>query len=226
MTEKKTATRTKKVEETEVEATVEPESTIPVLTWNENERGTSSFLPVLKWAHRAALDHGWGGTVLEYGGGKFSTAFLALLDSQGFPTVTLEADPEWVKWLKAEYPAHKVVLLGSDEANSLVEKWWDVVLIDHGQPETWIEERTAALKQARRRAGIVLVHDWHIGPGHSEGEVKKWRYYGWFCPDDQEMHTAICSAEVDVTQADIMGGYVYDDWAGAPGQWWDDVWPN
>lgn len=187
---------------------------------NEDHEGTASHLPVLKWAQAEVQEHGWGGSVLEYGGGMFSTEFLHELDRLGFPTLTIEADPEWTEWLEKAYPGHRIVAKPPDD-------WWDVVLIDHGKDGTWIDERAFALRAVRNRCGIALVHDWHIGRGHRERDVRAWRYHGWYAPDAGTMHTAIVSDHVDVGKAVIPGGYIYTDWDDAPGAWdAEGVWPN
>lgn len=187
---------------------------------NENGAGTSSHLPVLKWAHTEVQRWGWGGSVLEFGAGRYSTSFLYDLGRHGFPTASIEPPGEWREHLEERFPGHRF----DDRFDG---EWWDVVLIDNGdQPDTWIAERTRALKQIRGKCAIALVHDWHIGPGHQGDLVTSFEHHGWFAPDERTMHTAIVSDRVEIAGASIPGGYVYTGWDDAPGHWSDPVWPN
>lgn len=172
---------------------------------NADGVSTASHLPALRWAHETA-----GGSVLEFGGGLYSTAYLYELDALGVETATIEADPEWRDWLEETYPGHRVVA-------EMPEGTWGTVLIDHGEGEwEWIDTRAAALEAVRGRCGIALVHDWHIGIGHRDDIVTAYTHHGWYAPDDGTMHTALCSDIYEVRGAQIEGGNVYTGWDDAP----------
>lgn len=173
---------------------------------NEDEAGTYSHLPVLRWAHETL-----GGSILEFGGGLYSTAYLYEEEQKGCKTVTVEQDPQWRAWLRERYPGHKV------KARVEVPKFFDVVLIDDGVGEwTWIDHRAKMLELMRGHFGIALVHDWHIGPGHRGELVESFRYHGWYAPADGRMHTAICSDTVELHPDAIPGGRIYTGWHDAP----------
>ena len=190
---------------------------------NENVAGTLSHLPVLKWAHTEVQRHGWGGSVLEFGAGRYSTAFLYDLERHGFPTLSIEPNGEWLKHLQPRFPEHRF-------EHSWDGDWWDVVLIDNddgpASANTWINERAVILKAVKGHCAIALVHDWHIGIGHRDDIVTSFEHYGWFAPENGEMHTAICSDRVPIAGVTIPGGYVYTGWDDAPGDWRWDGWPN
>ena len=183
------------------------------------EPGTSSHLPVLAWAQLEVQRHGWGGSVLEFGAGRHSTSFLADLERHGFPTASVEADPEWRAWVGERFPDHLVVDRWDGE-------WYDVVLIDCGNGADWVAERAATLKAVRGHCAIALVHDWHIGHGHRDNLVASFVHHGWYAPEGGTMHTAICSDLVWIESATIPGGYIYTSWDDAPGDWKWDGWPN
>jgi hypothetical protein len=75
------------------------------------------------------------------------------------------------------------------------------------------------LELVRPHCRVALVHDWHIGKGHRYDVVMSWQHYGWFAPDDGTMHTAICSDELSISDAEIPGGRIYTGWDDAPTEW-------
>lgn len=174
--------------------------------------GIDSHLPVLRWAQKAS-----SGSVLEFGGGLHSTSALVMWDWLGYRTATIEEDVRWRDYLAERYPTHRIVASATQE---LLAERWGVVLIDHGEGEwTWIDARAKALEAVRGFCQIAMVHDWHIGPGHRDDIVGSFRYHGWFAPDGNLMHTAICSDVIDVTKAEIVGGRIYTSWEDAPMEW-------
>lgn len=173
---------------------------------NTDAHGTASHLPVLRWAIEVA-----GHRVLEFGGGLFSTAVLHEFDPW---TVTIERDAEWHAKLVEDFPGHRIT-----DNEAVVAEGWDVALIDHGTGEwEWIDQRAAALTSCQGHVGIALVHDWHIGPGHRDDVVARFRFHAWFAPDDGSMHTAMASDIYDVADARIEGGAVYTTYANAPAE--------
>lgn len=175
-------------------------------------KGTDSHLPVLAWAQAHTA-----GSVLEFGGGMYSTPQLVEWKRHGFRTATIEESPKWRAWMRDKWPNHRVYDRLTTE---LLDEGWGVVLIDHGEGEwAWIDARAAALTAVRGHCEVALVHDWHIGPGHRGELVEEWAHHAWFAPYSGMMHTAICSDSVEVETARIPGGRIYTGWDNAPTEW-------
>lgn len=174
---------------------------------NEDVAGTSSHLPVLRWACKAVPE----GPILEYGGGLYSTPFFLGL---GREVVTIEEVPAWREYLEAQ-DSHQIEHEMTDEIFQRHD--WAVVFIDHGRaPWEWIDQRADALENVRGKCAIALVHDWHVGIGHRDDVVARFMYHGWFAPNAGTMHTAMCSDSIDVRTAKIRGGRVYTGFFDAP----------
>lgn len=99
------------------------------------------------------------GDVLELGPGVFSTPVLHwLCETRKRNLLTIESDPKWLRFCSKYYntPYHKFKLVGNwDEASDIINKEWDVVLVDHSPSGRRITE----IKQLANLAKYIVVHD-------------------------------------------------------------------
>ena len=104
------------------------------------------------------------GDVLELGMGLFSTPYLHYACTIGKRNLlSLENDPGWCKQFKNsdfmhflyENDYHKIELVENYEESPLIQKEWDVVLID----QTPDGSRKESAKQLANLAKYIIVHD-------------------------------------------------------------------
>lgn len=119
----------------------------------------STFLPVLM-----AVMEKTSGDVLELGPGVFSTPYLHwLCKRQKRNLLTLENDEKWFNFSRKYYQSprgtpfrHRFVFAKNwDDVGDLINKSWDVVLVDHSPSERRVEE----IKKLANLAKYIIIHD-------------------------------------------------------------------
>ncbi len=114
----------------------------------------STFLPMLLEALTRTK-----GDVLELGAGVFSTPLLHwICEKEKRNLLTVENDREWFKFTKQylQTDLHKFLFVENwDAADELINKEWDVVLVDHSPSNRRIEE----IKKLANLAKFLIVHD-------------------------------------------------------------------
>lgn len=114
----------------------------------------STFLPMLL----EAMDR-TRGDVLELGAGVFSTPILHwMCERHNRQLLTLESDRRWFHLTKHQLKNdnHKFVHIENwDKAEDLINKEWDVVLVDHSPSNRRIVE----IKKLANLAKYLIVHD-------------------------------------------------------------------
>lgn len=114
----------------------------------------SSHLPVLMEAINRST-----GDVLELGPGVFSTPVLHwMCQAKKRNLLTIENDKKWYRFCKQYYetPLHKFLYVANwDECKDVINKKWDVVLVDHSPSERRIVE----ISQLANLANYLVIHD-------------------------------------------------------------------
>ncbi len=114
----------------------------------------SSFLPVLMEVMARTT-----GDVLELGPGVFSTPILHWLCKKGKRNLlTIENDYRWHYFARKYYRTdwHKHIYVQSwDDAGKLINKGWDVALVDHSPSE----RRVVEIRKLASLANYVILHD-------------------------------------------------------------------
>ena len=134
------------------------------------------------------------GDVLELGPGVFSTPILHwLCEKDKRNLVTIENDYSWSKFCKQYYQTdfHKFYRVKTwDKADSLINKKWDVVLVDHSPSARRVEE----IKKLANLAKYIVVHDaneWHENIYHLSTIYPLFKYK--FIFKEAEPHVAVLS---------------------------------
>lgn len=119
----------------------------------------STFLPVLMEVMNRTT-----GDVLELGPGVFSTPYLHwICRKQQRYLLTLENHEMWFNFVRKYYQTgkgkpfrHRFVFMKNwDDAEKLINKQWDVVLVDHSPSERRIEE----IRKLSHLAKYIIIHD-------------------------------------------------------------------
>jgi len=154
----------------------------------------STHLPMLLEAMERTT-----GDVLELGPGVFSTPILHwLCERDKRNLVTIESDKGWLKFCKQYYQTdlHKFHHVKTwDEADSLINKKWDVVLVDHSPSARRVEE----IKKLANLAKYIVIHDaneWHERIYHLSTIYPLFKYK--FIFEGAEPHVAVLSNFVDL----------------------------
>lgn len=114
----------------------------------------STFLPMLLEAMNRTK-----GDVLELGAGVFSTPVLHwICEKQKRNLVTIENDRGWFKFTRQYFQTdhHQFSYVSDwDDASQLINKGWDVVLVDHSP----YERRVVEIKLLANLAKYIVIHD-------------------------------------------------------------------
>lgn len=119
----------------------------------------STFLPVLMEVMNRTT-----GDVLELGPGVFSTPYLHwLCRKQQRYLLTLENHEMWFNFVRKYYKTgkdkpfrHRFVFMKDwDDAEKLINKKWDVVLVDHSPSARRVEE----IRKLANLAKYIIIHD-------------------------------------------------------------------
>ncbi len=137
----------------------------------------STFLPVLM-----EVINRTSGDVLELGPGVFSTPYLHwMCKKMNRYLLTLESDEKWFNFCRRYYVTgrgkpfwHRFVFVKNwDDADSLINKEWDVVLVDHSPSERRVEE----IRKLANLAKYIIIHD---ADAHKEHNYHYSTIYGLF----------------------------------------------
>jgi predicted O-methyltransferase YrrM len=119
----------------------------------------SNFLPVLMEVMEQS-----SGDVLELGPGVFSTPYLHwVCKRMKRNLVTLENDEKWFNFCRRYYQSgrtqeikHRFIFVKDwNEADKIIKRTWDVVLVDHSPSERRVEE----IKKLANLANFIIIHD-------------------------------------------------------------------
>ena len=149
----------------------------------------SSFLPMLLTAMEKST-----GDVLELGAGVFSTPLLHwLCEKQKRKLVTIESDKGWLRFTRQylQNNNHEFVYVSHwDEAAPVINKEWDVVLVDHSPSQ----RRVVEIRTLANRAKYIVAHDadpWKEREYHYSTIYPLFKYRYIF--DKADHHTAVFS---------------------------------
>lgn len=149
----------------------------------------STHLPMLFEAMRKT-----NGDVLELGPGVFSTPVLHwLCEKDKRNLVTIENDLGWLRFCRRYFQTayHKFYYVENwDDADVLINKQWDVVLVDHSPSE----RRVVEIKKLANLAKYIVVHDaneWHERVYHLSTIYPLFKYKFLFT--GVEPHVAVLS---------------------------------
>jgi hypothetical protein len=96
------------------------------------------------------------GPVLELGMGFYSTPLLhAVCVAEGRQLVSLDSEPDFVDWGKQYATATHSVVCVRDWDQAVIERPWDVVLVDHAPANRRAVEAARLAPWAR----YILIHD-------------------------------------------------------------------
>lgn len=153
-----------------------------------------SHLPVLLEAINKTT-----GDVLELGPGVFSTPILHwLCEKQKRNLLTIENNINWLRRVRHTYRTdrHSFHYVENwDDADTLINKEWDVVLIDHSPSA----RRVVEIKKLANLAKYIVVHDaneWHEKVYHLSTIYPLFKYKFLFT--DIEPHVAVLSNFVNL----------------------------
>lgn len=114
----------------------------------------STHLPVLMEVMKRS-----SGDVLELGPGVFSTPVLHwLCQEKKRNLLTIESDLKWLRFCRKYYRTdyHKFAYIENwDQAKDLINKPWDVVLVDHSPSERRVKEIALLANLAK----YIVIHD-------------------------------------------------------------------
>lgn len=114
----------------------------------------STHLPVLMEVMNRTY-----GDVLELGPGVFSTPVLHwMCETKKRNLLTIESDIKWLRFCREFYQTehHKFLYVENwDQCKDVIDKQWDVVLVDHSPSERRIVE----IRQLANKAKYIVCHD-------------------------------------------------------------------